>query len=171
MDEMEDPRGSTDLIALSRTHFRDMRRRLVATLGRLSPEDLAWRPNEASNSAANLVLHICGNVRQRFHAGFGAAVDDRDRRAEFGDRAVHDAASLIRLVEEHFDEADALLGSLSPDALGEVRTIQGAPQTLAFVLTQVLGHYGEHLGQIMYIGKARLGGGFERLWPPPRKPA
>ena len=38
--------------------------RIRAALGRLSEDDLWWRPNEASNSAGNLVLHLCGNARQ-----------------------------------------------------------------------------------------------------------
>lgn len=28
----------------------------------LSADDIWWRPNEASNSIGNLILHLCGNV-------------------------------------------------------------------------------------------------------------
>jgi hypothetical protein len=45
--------------------------RLSVALQRLSDEDLWWRPNDASNSAGNLVLHLCGNARQWIVSGVG----------------------------------------------------------------------------------------------------
>ena len=46
---------------------------------RLSHEDLWWRPNPASNSVGNLILHLAGNVRQWVVSGIGGAPDDRRR--------------------------------------------------------------------------------------------
>ena len=45
--------------------------RIVDCLQLLSEEEIWWRPNEASNSAGNLVLHLCGNVRQWIISGLG----------------------------------------------------------------------------------------------------
>ena len=39
-------------------------RRIVDCLGRLSEDQLWARGNENQNSVGNLVLHLCGNVRQ-----------------------------------------------------------------------------------------------------------
>lgn len=44
-------------------------------LDHLTEEDVWWRPNEASNSIGNLLLHLRGNVSQWIIGGVG------DRRA------------------------------------------------------------------------------------------
>ncbi len=69
------------VIARAGAGMQTMGERLHTTLGRLGPEELAWRPNAESNSVGNLVVHTCGLLRQRFHAEFGGAVDDRTRGA------------------------------------------------------------------------------------------
>ena len=38
--------------------------RLRASVETLTDEQVWWRPNEASNSIGNLLLHLNGNVRQ-----------------------------------------------------------------------------------------------------------
>ena len=57
-------------------------------------EDLWWRPNKASNSAGNLVLHLCGNARRWIVAGVAGAPDTRDREAEFAQRGEVSRAAL-----------------------------------------------------------------------------
>ena len=43
--------------------------RIAACLRELSTEQIWWRPNPASNSVGNLVLHLEGNVRQWIISG------------------------------------------------------------------------------------------------------
>src|SRR5688572_26859642 len=38
-----------------------------------------WRPNDATNSIGNLLLHLNGNVRQWLVTSFTGATDGRDR--------------------------------------------------------------------------------------------
>ena len=47
----------------------------------LTDEQVWWRPNEASNSIGNLLLHLNGNVRQWMVASFNRLEDARDRPA------------------------------------------------------------------------------------------
>ena len=49
----------------------------------MSQEDLWWRPNPASNSLGNLVLHLAGNVSQWVVSGIGGEEDVRRREEEF----------------------------------------------------------------------------------------
>ena len=49
--------------------------RLQITLEPLSEEQLWWRPNQASNSIGNLLLHLNGNVRQWLVASFNRLDD------------------------------------------------------------------------------------------------
>src|SRR4026209_1187126 len=61
--------------------------KIRAAVETLSEADLWWRPNEASNSIGNLMLHLTGNIRQWIVSGVGGAPDRRDRAAEFARRA------------------------------------------------------------------------------------
>ncbi len=54
--------------------------RLKECVAPLSEEQLWWRPNDASNSIGNLLLHLNGNVGQWLVASFnkdGASATDR----------------------------------------------------------------------------------------------
>src|SRR5947209_5691958 len=60
--------------------------RLRGCVESLSDEQVWWRPNEASNSIGNLMLHLNGNVRQWLVSSFRRLGDGRDRPAEFMER-------------------------------------------------------------------------------------
>ncbi|NIP78841.1 MAG: DUF664 domain-containing protein, partial [Gemmatimonadetes bacterium] len=51
--------------------------RLRRALEALPADDLWWRPNDASNSVGNLLLHMAGNLRQWVVSGVGGAPDGR----------------------------------------------------------------------------------------------
>src|SRR6266542_5100625 len=59
--------------------------RITRCLRLLSDAEVWWRPNRASNSVGNLVLHLSGNVRQWIISGMGGAPDIRDRDREFAE--------------------------------------------------------------------------------------
>jgi len=54
--------------------------RIEACVRSLSPEQIWWRANPASNSVGNLALHLEGNVRQWIVSGLGGAPDRRPAR-------------------------------------------------------------------------------------------
>ena len=97
-------------------------RRAVASL----PEgDLWWRPNDASNSVGNLILHLAGNLRQWVVSGVGGAPDVRRRQEEFDERAHLPADALTARLREALSEVDAVLAALDPATLQERRRFQG----------------------------------------------
>ena len=154
------------VVTQTRERLQDLRRRLHVTLLRMTPDDLGWRPDADSNSAGNLVIHICGNLRQRFVAGFGGAPDDRDRDAEFAATGPWTGAGLAAQADATLGAVDAFLAGLEPDRLTEERVIQGRTFSLLGVLLATVGHTSEHVGQIIYIAKARQGEGFQTLSAP-----
>lgn len=117
-----------------------------------------WRPNESSNSAGNLVLHLAGNVRQWVVSGIGGHPDVRQRNAEFAAREGMQAAGLLEHLEGTLAEVDRVLASLSPDALGEPRRIQGRDTTVFTALYHVVEHFSTHTGQIVYLAKLHAPG-------------
>src|SRR6266699_1542366 len=69
--------------------------RLRSCVESLTDEQVWWRPNEASNSIGNLILHLNGNVQQWLVASFNRLDDTRDRPVEFATREGIPAAALL----------------------------------------------------------------------------
>lgn len=142
-------------------------RRSVAEL----PEpDLWWRPNAASNSVGNLILHLAGNVRQWVVSGIGGAQDDRERQKEFDAREGPDSRELLDHLEAAVRDADRVLSLLTTEQLLERRVIQGRDVSVLEAVYHVVEHFSMHTGQIIYITKQR-GGADLALYTPPRTPA
>src|SRR5262245_14205809 len=78
-------------------------------LGQLSDEQVWRRPSESMNSIGNLILHLCGNVRQWIVAGIGGEPDARQRPMEFAERGPIPKAELLRRLDEVVAEAKAVL--------------------------------------------------------------
>lgn len=130
--------------------------RIVAVLRQLDDEDIWWRGNDASNSIGNLVLHLCGNVRQWIVAGVGGAADVRDRPAEFAAREGRSRDDLIALLEQTIADVDATLAGVTPEQLDDPRTIQGIGTTVMGAIYHVVEHFSGHVGQIALLAKLRL---------------
>src|SRR5436853_5152539 len=82
-------------------------------VGKLTDEQIWWRPNEASNSIGSLLLHLSGNVRQWIVAGVGGAPDTRTRAAEFAAQQTLDKQALLMQLSATLAEVDAVLASLA----------------------------------------------------------
>ena len=128
--------------------------RLRACVEPLTPEHLNWRPNEASNSIANLILHLNGNVRQWLVASFNGEPDQRNRPAEFAERGTLFAAPLLAQLGATMDEAAAVLARLTPADLTARYEIQGYHVSGLDAVYQAVEHFGLHYGQILYIAKS-----------------
>ena len=119
----------------------------------LTDEQVWWRPNHASNSIGNLLLHLNGNVQQWLVAPFSATEDTRDRPAEFGQRDVVPAAALIEKLGETLQRASEVLARLTEAELVAMFDIQGYRVSGLEAVYQVVEHFGLHHGQIVYITK------------------
>jgi hypothetical protein len=123
----------------------------------LTDRQVWWRPNQASNSVGNLVLHLNGNVRQWLVASFGGAEDTRNRPAEFAQRHVVPRDELLATLGKTMEEAGAVLARLTEADLLRVYEIQGYTVTGLAAVYQVVEHFGLHYGQIVYITKQLRG--------------
>jgi uncharacterized damage-inducible protein DinB len=140
--------------------------KIESCLGHLSDEDVWWRPNEASNSIGNLLLHLCGNVTQWILGGVGGRPYERRRQQEFDERGSVEKKDLLDRIRTVVGEADDVLGSLDPAALMDRRGIQGYDVTVQEAIYHVVEHFSMHTGQIILLTKARAGEDL-RLWQPP----
>ena len=128
---------------------------IVKCLQQLSEEEIWWRPNSASNSAGNLVLHLCGNVRQWIIAGLGGVEFKRERDREFAERGPIPRQALITQLRQTVRDACRVLAHLSDYSLSEKLDIQGYHVTGLYAAFHVAEHFGYHTGQIIYITKLK----------------
>lgn len=131
--------------------------RLCECVQSLTDEQVWWRPNEASNSIGNLILHLNGNVGQWLIASFKRLKDGRDRPAEFKQRDLIPASELLERLGRTMQEAGEVLSSLTEAELLTVFEIQGYRISGLEAVYQVVEHFGLHYGQIAYITKMLRG--------------
>jgi len=139
-------------------------------LDRLTEDDVWWRPNEASNSIGNLVLHLHGNVSQWILSGVGGRRFERHRQQEFDERAPIPKSELLAKIRRVIKEADEVIAALDEPTLLTRRQIQGYDRTALEAVYHVVEHFSMHTGQIILIAKARLGEHLN-LWEPPTRPS
>jgi uncharacterized damage-inducible protein DinB len=145
--------------------------RILKCLQRLSEEEIWWRPNPASNSAGNLVLHLCGNVRQWIIAGLGGAEDSRERDREFAEQGPIPREALVTQLRETVREACRVLAKLSNESLTRKYRIQGYRVTGLDAAFRVTEHFGYHTGQIIYITKLQRAQDLKFTHLPATKPS
>jgi uncharacterized damage-inducible protein DinB len=139
--------------------------RIIECLAQLSEEEVWWRPNAASNSVGNLLLHLCGNMRQWIISGLGGAADIRERDKEFAERGPIARDALRDELQRTVKESCAVLARLKPGDLTRRYRIQQYDVTGYQAAAQVEEHVAYHLGQIIYVTKLKRGKdlGFTRL--------
>jgi len=122
-------------------------------LEQLTDAQIWFRPNEASNSIGNLVLHLCGNARQWIVSGVGDSPDRRDRDSEFRQRKIIPKVELLELLGTTINEVEQVLADLDSNVILERRTIQGKDVELLEAIFHVTEHFSMHTGQIILLTK------------------
>jgi uncharacterized damage-inducible protein DinB len=122
-------------------------------LEQLTDAQIWFRPNEASNSIGNLVLHLCGNARQWIVSGLGDNPDRRDRDSEFRQREVIPRVELLECLRTTVREVEQVLANLDCSVVLERRTIQGKDVEVLEAIFHVTEHFSMHTGQIILLTK------------------
>lgn len=140
--------------------------RINHCLGQLNDEQVWWRPQPSLNSIGNLILHLCGNVRQWIVAGVGGAADDRNRPAEFAERGPIAKTELVRRLHAVVQEATAVLSRLTAARFMQLRRIQGAEVTGLAAVFNSIPHFRGHTQEIVHLTRAQLGDAYQFAWTP-----
>lgn len=132
--------------------------RIRRCMDSLTEEQIWWRPNEASNSIGNLLLHLNGNIRQWILAPLGGIENTRDRDAEFAERRQLSTAALRSALDQTLKDVDRILSGLTAEDLLKTYTIQRyAGITALAAIYHVVEHFSMHCGQILYLTKLLSG--------------
>ncbi|MBL7798305.1 MAG: DUF1572 family protein [Saprospiraceae bacterium] len=144
---------ATEFISQACYRMDESTRMLRTALAELDEADVWKRPNTASNSVGNLILHLCGNIRQYAISALGGTEDLRERDAEFAARNGADKAVLLEKLLATVDEAQATIRNADTDNLMRVRSVQGFRLSGLGIVLHVVEHYSYHTGQIAFWTK------------------
>ncbi|MBK5294421.1 MAG: DUF1572 family protein [Acidobacteriia bacterium] len=127
--------------------------RIATCLDKLSEDQIWHRDSNNENAVGNLVLHLCGNLRQWIGSGVAGKLDIRVRDREFsarGDISPSDLKDRLRAVVE---DSAAILRALPAARLTETITVQGYEKTVLEAIYHVVEHFAQHAGQIVFAAK------------------
>ena len=109
------------------------------------------------------MLHLAGNLAQRFGHTIGGDPDVRDRDAEFASRGPIPKEELLRRLDASVARARSALDGLAPAQVGEPRTYpwitrggRRGDRRLAVVVRTLL-HLAAHTQEIIAMTRTRLG--------------
>lgn len=163
--------GSDSLVALGEDFLAESLQQLDANvglirhcLGQLDDGQVWWRPKQDMNSIGNLLLHLAGNLRQRFGSVIGGEPDVRDRDREFTERGPIPKDDLLRAFDESAAKAVEILTGLTPERLRETcrfTLLSGPSEKSALgVVLQALTHLNGHAQEILCLTRSQLGEGY-----------
>lgn len=153
----------------SAAKLRQSVNRIEVCLGKLTDDEIWARGHETENAVGNLVLHLAGNVRQWIVSGLGGAADTRVRDVEFDTRSGIPSAELSALLKSVVEEAAVVIEGMTTERLTHVYKIQDRQPSGVEAVLNVVEHFGQHTGQIIYATKYLTGEDLRLAMPAVRK--
>jgi uncharacterized damage-inducible protein DinB len=127
--------------------------RITRCMNELEETDIWKRPNNASNSVGNLILHLCGNITQYIISSLGEAKDIRERDKEFSASGGYLKYELIEKLHTTIEKAKSVIQKMDGDNLLRKRVVQGFQYSGMGIIIHVTEHYSYHTGQIAFWTK------------------
>ena len=122
--------------------------RIEKCLALLSEEQVWQRPNNSSNSIANLILHLCGNITQYAISSLGQQLDIRQRNLEFSTAEGYNKTALVTKLQSTVAQASQVIEACPETELLRLRNVQGFELTGMGIIIHVVEHYSYHTGQV-----------------------
>ena len=127
--------------------------KIKACIKQLDEKDIWFRHNDHVNSVGNIILHLCGNIRQWIISSLGGAPDVRERDFEFSTMGGFTKAELTAKWEGVILEAKTIITRADPENLLRRRMVQGSAHSGIGIIVHVTEHYSYHTGQIIFLTK------------------
>jgi hypothetical protein len=155
------PTAAENFLAFAVTRLRQLQSEIARCVALLSEEQLWHRGADHENSAANLLLHLEGNMRQWILHGIAGQPDVRRRDDEFSLAPTTTSAAALAAFNATLDEVRGILATLPPDRLLTVIDPQPTGTwrhaTILEAIFKVVGHVEMHTGQIILLTKQFAG--------------
>ena len=131
--------------------------RVDACLEKLTEEQVWARGGGNENAVGNLVIHLCGNIRQWLVAGVGGQPLTRDRDAEFAASGGLTIPELREALRRTVEEGVEVIRAQSADTLAHELEVQKYQVTGLTAIYHVVEHFAGHAGQIIFATKMLTG--------------
>ena len=139
---------STEFIAQSIIRLQENTPRIEKCLAQISEEEVQQKPNSSTNSIANLILHLCGNITQYINSSLANQPDNRHRDLEFSSSNNLSKKELLTKMEDTVASAISVLENISESELLRKRSVQGFELSGIGIIIHVVEHFSYHTGQI-----------------------
>jgi uncharacterized damage-inducible protein DinB len=138
-------------------HLRESSDRIEQCMSHYDKHSLWQRPNPASNSMGNLLLHLCGNITQYILCGLDGRTDERCRQQEFDTTQGPAPDVLLRQLQAVIDDAMGVIARLPDEEWLRRRPVQCFEMDGIAIVIHVVEHLSYHTGQISFYTKQLKG--------------
>ena len=152
-------RLTTDLLVQSMAKIRHC-------LDQVNDNQVWMRPDPAMNSIGNLIVHLCGNLKQWGVVPFTLASDRRNRESEFEDDIRISSDELWNNLKKVVGEATEEWSHLAKGQLLRKVDIQGFDVTHMHAIVHASSHFAGHTHQIITLTRLQLGAEYKFHWKP-----
>lgn len=134
--------------------FRGMKALADKSFAQVSDEEFFRAIDPESNSIAVIMKHMAGNMRSRWTDFLTSDGEkpDRHRDTEF-ELESEDRRAIEERWEEGWRIVFEAIEPLKTEDLMRTVTIRREPHTIVEAVNRQLTHYGEHVGQIIFLAK------------------
>ena len=160
-----------EFLRSSLRRFAELKKLGDRALERLDEGDLQFAPDPESNSPAVIVQHVAGNMISRW-TDFLTTDGEKPDRNRDGEFVLSDSTARDELHgrwEAGWNRLFDTVGALTTADLDRTVTIRGETLSVMDAIQRQLTHYGQHVGQIVYIAKHRKWRTWESLSVPRKK--
>jgi uncharacterized damage-inducible protein DinB len=128
-------------------------KKIAVCLNEFEETEVWKRSNQNSNSVGNILLHLCGNIRQYAISSLGNKPDTRERDKEFSADGGYSKKELHKKFLDTVEEAKNIIQNISNEELLRKRTVQGFSYSGIGIIIHVTEHLSYHTGQIIFWTK------------------
>ncbi len=128
-------------------------KRIIKCLQEIDEIEIWKSANENSNSIGNIILHLCGNIRQYAISALGETKDIRERDKEFSAKAGLTKTELLNKLANTIAEASGIIKNIDENRLLKIYAVQGFNLSGIGIILHVTEHYSYHTGQIAFWTK------------------
>jgi len=127
--------------------------KLATCMQELEESEIWKRPNAHSNSVGNIILHLCGNIRQYAISSLANNKDVRERDKEFSADGGYSGPDLLQKLTDTLDQAKNIIQNVTGEELLRKRKVQGYTHSGIGIIIHVTEHYSYHTGQVIFWTK------------------
>ena len=127
--------------------------RIIKCLQEIDEKEVWKFSNQNSNCIGNLIIHLCGNIRQYAISALNKTRDIRERDKEFTIKSGIAKSELLNDLTNTISEATGIIKNLDENRLTKIYSVQGFNLSGIGIIIHVTEHYSYHTGQIAFWTK------------------